>query len=203
MQFTTLFSISLITAIVFGKFTETANPTTATKDSIATEQVKPERKEKKTVKKIESKSKLSKAEKYIERFKKTAVQEMKQFGIPASITLAQGIVESNSGQSSLSVKENNHFGIKCKSKCGCKCAIYADDKPDDKFRIFKSAWYSYREHSKLLTSPRYKHLHKLKKTDYKGWARGLKKAGYATHPHYDKMLIKIIETYDLHKYDKL
>ena len=103
MQFTTLFSISLITAIVFGKFTETANPTTATKDSIATEQVKPERKEKKTVKKIESKSKLSKAEKYIERFKKTAVQEMKQFGIPASITLAQGIVESNSGQSSLSV----------------------------------------------------------------------------------------------------
>lgn len=190
MKFFTLLSFSLIVAIVLGKSHTVTNPNlTPVKQTVNLKVKSPAKK-------------LTKAEKYIERFKKTAVQEMKLHGIPASITLAQGIIESNSGQSKLSVKENNHFGIKCKSKCGCKCAIYADDKPNDRFRVFKSAWYSYREHSKLLNSPRYKHLHKLKKTDYHAWAKGLKKAGYATHPHYDKLLIKTIEKYDLHKYDR-
>jgi flagellum-specific peptidoglycan hydrolase FlgJ len=202
MQLTTFFSISLVTAIVLGKFTPAANPTPTTVHEINVKQSRVKSKTKSKTISPRSEKKLSDVEKYIERFKKTAIQEMKLHGIPASITLAQGIIESNSGRSTLSTKENNHFGIKCKSKCGCKCAIYADDKPNDRFRVFKSAWYSYREHSKLLNSPRYKHLHKLAKTDYRGWAKGLKKAGYATHPQYDKMLIKMIEIHDLHKYDK-
>lgn len=196
MKFFSLFSLSLIVAIVLGKPHTIANP----KPTQISTTVQSKTKSRTNCPRSEKK--LSKAEKYIERFKKTAIQEMKLHGIPASITLAQGIIESNSGQSRLSIKENNHFGIKCKSKCGCRCAIYADDKPNDKFRVFKSAWYSYREHSKLLNSPRYKHLHKLKKTDYYSWAKGLKKAGYATHPHYDKLLIKTIEKYDLQKYDR-
>ena len=199
-----LFTISMITAIVIGKPTTAINPTDNTKqEAVLSKQTEKATKSSKTVKKEKkSKSNLSAAEKYIERFKKTAIKEMDQFGIPASITLAQGIIESNSGRSTMSIKENNHFGIKCKRFCDCKCSIYADDKPNDRFRVFKSAWYSYREHSKLLNSPRYKHLHKLKKTDYKGWARGLKKAGYATNPNYDKILIQIIEKYKLYNYDK-
>ena len=139
---------------------------------------------------------------YIRRFRKTAIAEMKKYGVPASITLAQGIVETNSGRSAMSKRENNHFGIKCRRGCNCKCATYADDKPNDQFRVFKSAWYSYREHSKLVTSGRYSHLKKHNK-DYRKWAKGLKKAGYATHPKYAQMLIAVIERHKLHIYDNM
>jgi flagellum-specific peptidoglycan hydrolase FlgJ len=146
---------------------------------------------------------LTNTEQYIKRFKSVAVQEMKRYGIPASITLAQGILESASGNSELSRLHNNHFGIKCKSSSQ-KCANYADDKPTDQFRVFKSAWYSYREHSILLSSSsRYASLFKLKKTDYKRWARGLQRAGYATSKNYGRSLIKIIERYNLQKFDRV
>ena len=137
---------------------------------------------------------------YINRFKNTALREARLFNIPASIKLAQGIIESNAGQSKLALKEHNHFGIKCSQrKHNCKCATYADDTPKDKFRVFSSAWYSYREHSNILRKDRYKHLLKLDVHDYKSWAYGLQKAGYATNPNYAKLLISIIERYELYK----
>lgn len=141
-------------------------------------------------------------EKYIKRFLKTAQREAELYNIPVSITLAQGIIESNSGRSDLSRKHNNHFGMKWHRGRKEKYAVYRDDTPKDRFVVYKSAWRSYRDHSKLLVSPRYKHLTKLKRTDYKRWARGLKKAGYATAPHYATALINIIETYQLDKYDR-
>ncbi len=141
---------------------------------------------------------------YIEKYAPIAIEEMELYGIPASITLAQGLVESNAGDSRLSVNENNHFGIKCRSKClGCRCANYTDDDKYDMFRIFESPWYSFREHSKLLTGSRYKHLLKLDITDYKNWARGLQAAGYATNKKYAKTLIAVVEKLELYKYDKM
>lgn len=141
---------------------------------------------------------------YVHHFSSVAMEEMAQYGIPASITLAQGLLESNAGDSRLSMESNNHFGIKCRSKCrDCTCRNYTDDDIYDMFRVFDSSLESFREHSKLLTSKRYSHLLKLKKTDYKKWAHGLKKAGYATDKHYADKLIKIIETLNLQKYDHL
>lgn len=141
---------------------------------------------------------------YIKQYKEVALKEMEQYGIPASITLAQGLLESNAGDSRLSSESNNHFGIKCRSKCkGCTCRNYTDDDVYDMFRVFNSSWESYREHSRLLTSKRYKHLLKLKKTDYKKWAHGLKKAGYATDKRYAEKLIKIIETLKLYRLDRM
>jgi flagellum-specific peptidoglycan hydrolase FlgJ len=137
---------------------------------------------------------------YIKRFLKTAKKEAELFNIPVSIKLAQGILESNAGKSELSRKHNNHFGVKYRGTG--KYAVYRDDIPKDKFQVYKSAWRSYRDHSKLLCMKRYSHLRKLKRTDYKSWAHGLKKAGYATAPHYAESLIKVIETYKLYQYDK-
>ncbi len=137
---------------------------------------------------------------YINRFKQTALREAELFNIPVSIKLAQGIIESNAGQSKLARKENNHFGIKCvKRQPRCKCAVYADDSPTDRFRVFSDAWSSYREHSLILKKDRYRHLRKLDPRDYKGWAYGLQKAGYATNPNYAKLLISVIERYQLHR----
>jgi len=136
---------------------------------------------------------------YIDRFLKTAKQEAKLYNIPVSITLAQGIIESNAGRSSLAVKHNNHFGVKYRGFG--KYAIYKDDTPRDKFQVYKSAWWSYRDHSKLLTSKHYRHLTKLKRSDYKAWAHGLKKCGYATDKKYAQTLISIIEKYELWRYD--
>lgn len=147
--------------------------------------------------------KLDHCRAYVERFAATAIEEMKQFGIPASITLAQGLLETDAGGSRLATESNNHFGIKCRSKCrGCTCRNYSDDDIYDMFRVFDSAWESYREHSKLLQMDRYKHLKKLGTKDYEGWAAGLKKAGYATDKNYHKKLIRIIEALDLQQFDK-
>lgn len=146
--------------------------------------------------------KVDKVQAYVDKYLKTALAEQSLYGIPASITLAQGIVESNSGTSSLAMKCNNHFGMKWRKGRKEKYAIYHDDSPKDKFVVYKSAWYSFRDHSKLLMHQRYSHLFKLKCDDYKGWAKGLKKAGYATNKRYDKILIAVIERYKLNKYDK-
>ncbi len=140
---------------------------------------------------------------YVNRFASTAIGEMKQFDIPASITLAQGLLETDAGGSKLASESNNHFGIKCRSKCrGCTCRNYSDDDVYDMFRVFDSAWESYREHSKLLSIDRYKSLKKLGRKNYEAWAAGLKKAGYATDKNYDKKLVQIIEELDLHQFDK-
>jgi flagellum-specific peptidoglycan hydrolase FlgJ len=142
-------------------------------------------------------------ERYIDQYSKTAQEEANKFNIPASITLAQGLLESNAGDSKLAKKENNHFGIKCRAKCqGCRCANYTDDDRFDMFRIFDSAWQSYREHSKLLSTGRYKYLTKLDRSDYKNWARGLKSAGYATDKKYAEKLIAIIEHFKLDRFDQ-
>ncbi len=139
---------------------------------------------------------------YIQKYSSTAKEEANLFGVPASITLAQGLLESNAGKSALARKENNHFGIKCRKKCiGCRCANYTDDSRFDMFRIFDSAWESFREHSKLLSSKRYKHLASLQRSDYKNWAHGLQAAGYATDQKYASKLIKIIEALQLQRFD--
>lgn len=138
---------------------------------------------------------------YIKTYKAIAKAEEKKYGIPASITIAQGLLESDAGGSRLARKNNNHFGIKCFSKTCTKghCINYTDDSHKDFFRNFDSTWGSFRSHSVLLQKPRYKALYKLKTTDYKGWAEGLRKAGYATDKRYGKKLIKIIEILNLNE----
>ncbi len=163
----------------------------------------PEMAEQKAVDDIIVAEKLANCRKYVERFAATAISEMKQFGIPASITLAQGLLETDAGASLLATQSNNHFGIKCRSKCRhCTCRNYSDDDVYDMFRVFDSSWESFREHSKLLQIDRYRHLQKLGTSDYEAWASGLKKAGYATDKNYDKKLVQIIEALDLHQFDK-
>ena len=139
---------------------------------------------------------------YIEDFKGVAVEEMNKYGIPASITLAQGIIESGSGNSSLARFANNHFGIKCTSDWKGKGYYKDDDKKDDCFRVYKDARESYRDHSEFLKRKRYSALFELDKNDYKNWAFGLKAAGYATNPKYPDMLINIIDKYKLYQYDQ-
>jgi flagellum-specific peptidoglycan hydrolase FlgJ len=139
---------------------------------------------------------------YINKYKATAEEEASLYGIPVAITLAQGLLESNVGDSKLALNDNNHFGIKCRAKCiGCRCANYTDDSKYDMFRVFDSPWYSFREHSNLLIGKRYKHLNKLPRTDYKNWAYGLKAAGYATDKDYAAKLINIIESMNLQRFD--
>lgn len=139
---------------------------------------------------------------YIDQYKDLAIAEMLKHNIPASITLAQGLLESGAGTSDLARKSNNHFGIKCHDWIGATTS-YTDDRPNECFRVYRDVYESYEDHSKFLTEqPRYRNLFKLKRTDYKGWARGLKKCGYATNPAYAKQLINIIELYKLHQYDK-
>lgn len=141
---------------------------------------------------------------YINTYSTMAVDEMQKHKIPASITLAQGLLESAAGRSALARKDNNHFGIKCGSGWKGKTARYHDDAPNECFRSYKSAKDSYEDHSKFLSNgARYAFLFKLDITDYKGWARGLKKAGYATDPSYANRLITIIEDYELYKYDRV
>ncbi len=139
---------------------------------------------------------------YIDKFKYIAIEEMQHHGIPASITLAQGILESNSGKSPLATEANNHFGIKCHKEWTGRGYYYDDDKANECFRIYDNAEHSYRDHSEFLkTRSRYAFLFELKSDDYKSWARGLKSAGYATNPQYAELLIKSIEELELHRFD--
>ena len=139
---------------------------------------------------------------YIEQFASLAVEEMYRSGVPASITLAQGLLESGYGLSELAVEGNNHFGIKCHNNWKGGRMYYDDDRKGECFRKYDSPEQSYRDHSDFLRyRDRYKFLFDYKITDYKSWAHGLKKAGYATDPSYPSKLIKLIEDYRLYEYD--
>jgi LysM repeat protein len=139
---------------------------------------------------------------YMNKYSTLAVSEMRRTGIPASITLAQGMLESNYGHSTLATKGNNHFGIKCHSDWRGEKIYYDDNRRGECFRSYPTAEESFRDHSDFLTTgSRYKDLFKLSSTDYKGWAHGLRKAGYATDPKYATLLINKIDSYGLHVYD--
>lgn len=140
---------------------------------------------------------------YVRRFAPVAMAEMRKYGIPASVTLAQALLESDAGGSTLSKRSHNHFGLKCFSKACPQghCTNHSDDTHKDFFRNFATPWESFRAHSILLTNDRYKHLLKLGQTNYKSWTAGLQKAGYATDPDYAVKLNRIIEEMGLEAYD--
>ena len=139
---------------------------------------------------------------YIDQYKDLAIEEMLRYNIPASITLAQGIFESGAGRSELSVKGNNHFGIKCHGWTG-RSVYHDDDTRNECFRAYDNVLQSYEDHSKFLRyNVRYNSLFTLQRTDYRGWAQGLKACGYATNPRYADKLIELIELYKLYELDK-
>jgi LysM repeat protein len=142
------------------------------------------------------------ATEYLNKYSPLAVSEMHRTGIPASITLAQGMLESDYGRSTLARKGNNHFGIKCHNDWQGDKMYHDDNRRGECFRVYASAEESYRDHSDfLVTGSRYRDLFRLSSTDYRAWAHGLKKAGYATDPNYPALLINKIEDYGLHAYD--
>lgn len=150
-----------------------------------------------------SPAKAESRKEFIRKYKHIAIREMERTGIPASITLAQGILESGCGESELATNANNHFGIKCHKEWDGDTYTMDDDEKNECFRKYKHAEESWIDHSEFLTSrPRYAGLFNLKTTDYKAWARGLKAAGYATNPQYADLLIKIIEDEELYKLDR-
>ncbi|MFO7674131.1 MAG: glucosaminidase domain-containing protein [Lutibacter sp.] len=139
---------------------------------------------------------------YINTYKDEAMREMREFKIPASIKLAQGIIESSSGNSDLTKRSNNHFGIKCHKGWEGEHTLHDDDEKGECFRVYKDPLVSFRDHSLFLTTrSRYANLFTLNSGDYVGWAQGLSEAGYATDRRYPAKLIGLIEKYDLHKYD--
>lgn len=141
---------------------------------------------------------------YIEQYKNVAMESMATYGIPASIKLAQAILESGSGKGTLARSANNHFGIKCQTLWSGEVVYHNDDAPNECFRKYDSAIESFHDHSLFLTSrAHYKSLFELDKNDYRAWAFGLKKAGYATDPNYPNKLISLIERYELYKYDAM
>lgn len=143
----------------------------------------------------------SRTEAYIETYKELAITEMMRSGVPAAITLAQGILESQSGESDLVKNSNNHFGIKCKTEWTGEKTYHDDDEKGECFRVYPSASASYQDHSDFLrTRPNYAFLFKLDPTDFEGWAKGLKKAGYATSSTYPQKLLKLINEYHLQQY---
>ncbi|MEO6148600.1 MAG: glucosaminidase domain-containing protein [Mucilaginibacter sp.] len=139
---------------------------------------------------------------YIERFKTIAIKEMNQYGIPASITLAQGLLESGNGNGELAKVANNHFGIKCTGDWKGQGYYKDDDQTNDCFRVYKNPEDSFRDHSEFLQKKRYAALFELDKNDYEGWAKGLKAAGYATNPKYPQLLINAIKKYELDLFDR-
>lgn len=140
-------------------------------------------------------------EEYIRKYQQLAMNEQVRTGIPAAITLAQGLHESGFGNGELALKSNNHFGIKCKPNWQGATTTHNDDALGECFRAYDSVAASYRDHSDfLVTGRRYSFLFNLNVEDYKGWANGLKKAGYATNPKYPQLLIKLVENYNLSEY---
>lgn len=138
---------------------------------------------------------------YIKKYHKLAIEEKNEYNIPASITLAQALIESGAGNSPLAVKAKNHFGIKCGKSWYGKTFTMDDDTKDECFRVYNTVKESYEDHSKFLMQPRYSFLFDYPVTDYKSWAKGLRMAGYATDLNYPSKLISLIETYQLYKYD--
>lgn len=150
-----------------------------------------------------STSSIDSHENYILRYQDIAVEEMKRTGIPASIKLAQGILESSAGRSHLSLVGNNHFGVKCQGGWQGGSIYRDDDRKNECFRMYRSAGHSFRDHSDFLKrNSRYERLFQLDPCDYQGWARGLEKAGYATAPGYAQKVIQLIEQYQLYLYDR-
>ena len=139
---------------------------------------------------------------YIERYRNIAIEEMERHGIPASIKLAQGLLESGNGSSRLAREANNHFGIKCAGDWGGGRIFHDDDEENDCFRVYQHAEESFRDHSQFLLRRRYEKLFTLDKRDYRAWAAGLKEAGYATNPRYAELLVDLIERYELYQYDQ-
>ena len=149
-------------------------------------------------KSVEDKIKL-----YIKKFAPAAVKNMRFYKIPASITLAQGVLESGHGESTLAKKANNHFGIKCHKGWKGRSIRHDDDEENECFTSYKNPLKSYRDHSLFLVDrDRYNALFELKRKDYKGWAKGLKAAGYATDPKYAEKLISLIERFNLTRFDE-
>lgn len=145
-----------------------------------------------------------KTEQYIQQYSELAIQEMIRTGVPAAIKLAQGILESQSGESDLVKRSNNHFGIKCKTEWTGDKTYHDDDEKGECFRVYPDATASYKDHSDFLkTRPHYNFLFKLDPTNYEAWANGLKKAGYATSPTYPKSLIKVIRDYQLDRFNQM
>jgi len=144
----------------------------------------------------------SATESYIQKWKKECVEQMEKYGIPASITMAQGILESASGDSDLAIKANNHFGIKCHKDWTGKKFYKDDDKKNECFRVYDNAEASFEDHSIFLKRDRYASLFLLDVKDYKGWANGLKQCGYATNPKYPQLLISLIEKHKLYELDQ-
>jgi len=141
-------------------------------------------------------------ESYIKAYKSIAIAQMHKYGIPASIILSQAILESANGNSDLARNANNHFGVKCTSDWHGKTYSHDDERNNECFRSYPNAEASFKDHSEFLKRARYAKLYDLGSHDYKGWARGLKKAGYATNPQYPQLLINLIENYDLYDYDR-
>ncbi len=139
---------------------------------------------------------------YVEQYKDIAMEQCRQHGVPASITLAQGLLESNAGASYLATRGNNHFGIKCHKWAG-ESVEYDDTLRHECYRKYAAAQDSYLDHSRFLCGKRYQSLHQLDTTDYRGWAHGLKQCGYAEDPGYPSKLIAIIERYQLSQYDSI
>ncbi|MGL4852236.1 MAG: glucosaminidase domain-containing protein [Phocaeicola sp.] len=151
---------------------------------------------------LEAQNRNKQYDDYIDQYKEIAINDMKRYHIPASIKLAQALLESGAGKSYLASKSNNHFGIKCGSDWRGRTVRHTDDAPNECFRAYSHPRESFEDHSKFLVGrSRYASLFNLPITDYKGWAHGLKKAGYATDPQYAYRLIDIIERYQLHQYD--
>jgi hypothetical protein len=153
--------------------------------------------------KIEAKAKVPSFEEYVRKYKNLAMQHQKEYKIPASITLAQGLLESAAGGSYLAKMGNNHFGIKCKETWDGKKIYHTDDAPDECFRRYSTVEDSYKDHALFLAKRKYyTSLFKLDLYDYKGWAHGLQRCGYATDKRYGEKLVRLIETYELYKYDR-
>ena len=207
MTFNSLKMVALCCLLILGCKAKKNTIATSKKKYVPTEKLIVEKKGKSLSKEIKPPSKNITYKEtvilYIENYSPIAKEEMLQYGIPASITLAQGILESGAGRGELSVKSNNHFGIKCHKGWTGGRVYHDDDKLQECFRKYKDPKYSFRDHSLFLTQrSRYNDLFQYKKDDYKSWAKGLKKAGYATDPKYPDKLIRIIETYELYIYDE-
>ena len=207
MTFNSFKMVALCCLLIVGCRAKKNTVATSKKKYVPTEKVIAEKKGESLIKEIKPPSKNITYKEtvilYIEKYSTIAKEEMLQYGIPASITLAQGILESGAGRGELSAKSNNHFGIKCHKGWTGGRVYHDDDKLQECFRKYKDPKYSFRDHSLFLTQrSRYNDLFKHKKDDYKSWAKGLKKAGYATDPKYPDKLIRIIETYELFVYDE-
>ena len=207
MTFNSFKMVALCCLLIVGCRAKKNTVATSKKKYVPTEKVIVEKKGESLIKEIKPPSKNITYKEtvilYIENYSLIAKEEMLQYGIPASITLAQGILESGAGRGELSAKSNNHFGIKCHKGWTGGRVYHDDDKLQECFRKYKDPKYSFRDHSLFLTQrSRYNDLFKHKKDDYKSWAKGLKKAGYATDPKYPDKLIRIIETYELFVYDE-